>query len=106
MTTLGEVLVDVWRQALSDGRRMVQVPDGVFQVTETRNQKLKVVYFRYGNHRIEGIEQNPQKDSRWAQRASQGERVMQFAVQGQYVANVAEGKLTRYPAWQGQGLPE
>jgi hypothetical protein len=31
---------------------------------------------------------------------------MQFSVQGQYVGNVAEGQLTRYPAWKQQGLPE
>lgn len=106
MLTLGEVLVDVWRQVLSEGKPAVDLPDGTFPVTRSRNQGLKMVYFEYGDHRIEGIEQNPLKTSTWAKRASQGERIMQFSVQGRYVANVAEGKLTRYPAWQRQGLPE
>jgi hypothetical protein len=106
MPTLGEVLADVWRQVLSEAKRTVDLPDGAYPVTQTRNQGLKMVYFRYGDHRIEGIEQNPLKTSTWAKRASQGERIMQFSVQGRYVANVAEGALTRYPAWQREGLPE
>ncbi len=55
---------------------------------------------------IEGIEQNPLKTSTWAKRASQGERIIQFKLNGRYIGNVAEGKLTRYPAWKAQGLPE
>jgi len=106
MPTLGEVLITVWRQALAEGKLTVELPDGIFSVSRTRNQGLKTVYFRYGTYRIEGIEQNPLKTSEWGKRASQGERVMQFSSLGQYVGNVAEGILTRYPAWQRQGLPE
>lgn len=106
MTTLGEVLIEVWRQALGEGKRSVDLPDRSYPVTRSSRQGLRMVYFGYGGHRIEGIEQNPQKRSTWAKRASQGERIMQFSVQGQYIGNVAEGKLTRYPAWQRQGLPE
>lgn len=106
MTTLGEVLIEVWRQVLSEGKDRVELPQGTYPVTQSRNQGLKMVYFGYGNDRIEGIEQNPLKTSTWAKRAGQGERIMQFSVHGQYVGNVAEGKLTRYPAWQRQGLPE
>ena len=106
MTTLGEVLIDVWRQALSEGKSRVELPTGTYPVTHTRNQGLKMVYFGHGSDRIEGIEQNPLKASTWAKRASRGERIMQFSVRGQYIGNVAEGKLTRYPAWQRQDLPE
>jgi hypothetical protein len=106
MATLGEVLVTVWRQALAEGKHTVELPDGIFTVSRTRNQGLTTVYFQYGTHRIEGIEQNPLKTSEWGKRASQGERVMQFSSLGQYVGNVAEGILTRYPTWQRQGLPE
>lgn len=106
MTTLGEVLVEVWRQALLEGKSRVELPGGTYPVTLSRNQGLKLVYFAHGDHRIEGIEQNPLKDSSWAKRASQGERIMQFSVRGQYVGNVAEGELTRYPAWRRAGLPE
>lgn len=106
MPTLGEVLVDVWRQALAEGKGRVDLPDGTHLVTRTRNQGLRVVYFGYEKARIEGIEQNPLKRSVWAQRASQGERIMQFSAQGRYIGNVAEGRLTRYPAWRDLGLPE
>jgi hypothetical protein len=106
MSTLGEVLVAVWRQALVEGKHTVDLPDGIFTVSQTRNQGLITVYFRYGGHRLEGIEQNPLKSSEWGKRASQGERIMQFSSLNQYVGNVTEGVLTRYPAWQGQGLPE
>jgi hypothetical protein len=105
-STLGELLIDVWRQALSEGKGSVELPDGTYSVTQSRNRGLKMVYFQYGDNRIEGIEQNPEKASTWAKRASQGERIMQFSVHGRYIGNVAEGKLTRYPAWKAQGLPE
>jgi hypothetical protein len=106
MPTLSEVLVTVWRQTLAEDKHTVALPDGIFSVSRTRNQGLKTVYFRYGTHQIEGIEQNPLTTSEWGQRASQGERVMQFSSLGQYVGNVTEGILTRYPTWQRQGLPE
>jgi hypothetical protein len=106
MSTLDEVLIDVWRQVLLEGKGVAQLRDRTYPVTQTRSQGLKMVYFGYGDHRVEGIEQNPRKSSAWAKRASQGERIMQFSVQGRYVGNVAEGKLTRYPAWRQLGLPE
>ena len=104
--SLGDVLVDVWRQVLLDGKQTVNLPDGVHMVSRTRNQGLRTVHFGYRDYRIEGIEQNPLTTSEWAKRASQGERIMQFSSQGRYFANVAEGQLTRYPEWQRQGLPE
>jgi hypothetical protein len=106
MTTLGEVLIEVWRQVLSEERHTVQLPGRIYSVTRTRNLGLKTVSFEYGGRRIEGIEQNPQTASTWAKKAGEGERIMQFSVQGQYVGNVSEGQLTRYPAWKQQGLPE
>ncbi len=105
-STLGELLIDVWGQVLSEGKSSVALPSGTYPVTRTRSQGLRIVYFLHGEHRIEGIEQNPLKTSTWAKRASQGERIIQFKVNGRYIANVAEGKLTRYPAWKAQGLPE
>ncbi len=59
-----------------------------------------------GNVEVEGIEQNPATNSRWAKMAQEGQRIMQFKVRGRYVANVAEGRLTRYPSWRGLGLPD
>lgn len=104
--TLSELMVDVWRQALVAGRAEVAIEDRVYKVTRTRGQGLCVVSFLYEGHVIEGIEQNPQKTSRWAKLAQQGQRIMQFSSNRRYVGNVCEGRLTRYPSWKSQGLPD
>lgn len=104
--TLGEILVEVWRQALVDELPEVEVATRRSRVGRTRNQGLRVVSFRYQEHAIEGIEQNPHTASRWAKLAQQGQRIMQFSMNGRYVANVCEGRLTRYPSWNSQGLPD
>ncbi len=105
-TSLGETLVSVWRQALTDGAKQVEVEGQTYRVTFTRASKLRVVRFKWQSHDLDGIEQNPHKTSRWAQLASQGKRVMQFSYHHRYVANVCEGKLLRYPAWRSLELPE
>jgi hypothetical protein len=40
--------------------------------------------------------ERPDTKSRWAQLARSGKKVMQFLVEGRYVANVADGKVTLY----------
>lgn len=104
--TLGEVLVDVWRQALLDARSEVELGGMRYRVGRTRTQGLRTVAFRYQERMIEGIEQNPEKTSRWAKLAREGQRVMQFSYDHRFVANVCEGRLTRYPSWTSAGLPE
>jgi hypothetical protein len=105
-SSLEEALVEVWRQALVEGVASVTLSTGTYPVMSTRSQGLKVVHFQQGDTSVEGIEQNPLKTSTWAKRASSGERIMQFKVGPRYIGNVAEGKLTRYPSWKAQGLPE
>lgn len=102
--TLPETLLEVWRQALVEDRKEVELEGESYRVTPTRKKKLRAVDFEFNGQRLTGIEQNPETKSRWAQMARQGQRVMQFSSQGRYVANVAEGKLTRYPAWHGLRL--
>lgn len=104
--TLSELLVDVWRQSLVDSLPEVEIEHQRYKVARTRAQALRVVSFRYREYLIEGIEQNPQTTSRWAKLAQQGQRIMQFSCHRQYVGNVCEGRLTRYPSWKGQGLPD
>jgi hypothetical protein len=104
--TLSEALLSVWQQVLVDENRTVQLGRDSFRVTEFRRKKLRVVEFTFGGEAFSGIEQNPQTASRWAQMAREGQRVMQFRCRGRYVANVAKGKLTRYPAWGALALPE
>jgi len=104
--TLGEALISVWRQVLEEGRNVVELEGECYSVKATRAKKLRTIEFRLGAHRLDGIEQNPQTGSRWAQLAREGKRIMQFSVNRRYVANVCEGKLLRYPAWRSLDLPE
>jgi hypothetical protein len=45
---------------------------------------------------LRGIEQNPKTESRWAQLARAGHKVMQFLSAGRYIGNVVDGKVTIY----------
>ena len=102
--TLPETLLAVWQQVLVEENKAVVLEGESYRVVPTRKKKLRAVDFDCGEQRFTGIEQNPETKSRWAQMARKGQRVMQFSCQGRYVANVAEGKLTRYPAWHGLRL--
>jgi hypothetical protein len=104
--SLGEALVSVWQQALVEQASVVELGGRSHRVTRTRSRGLRAVEFEYGGHRISGIEQNPDTGSRWAALAREGARVMQFSLNRRYFANVAEGKLLRYPACAALGLPE
>jgi hypothetical protein len=104
--TLGEALISVWQQAVDEGLDEVELAGERFPVARTRARKLRTVAFEFAGHRLDGIEQNPQTGSRWAELAREGKRIMQFSVNRRYVANVCEGKLLRYPAWRSLNLPE
>jgi hypothetical protein len=104
--TLAETLVSVWQQALVEKSGLVRLEGKSFPVESTRRKALRTVDFSYDRYEITGIEQNPRTQSRWAQMARQGKRVMQFSLKGRYIGVVAEGHLTRYGAWASLGLPE
>ncbi len=104
--TLGDTLVEIWRQVLVDRRPSVELEGRQYQVGATRSKRLQAVDFDYESLRLSGIEQNPDTRSSWAARAREGQRVMQFTYQRRYVANVCEGKLLRYPAWHSLKLPD
>ncbi len=105
--TLADCLLEVWRQALDQERPNVELEGQTpLRVERTRGKGLRVVRFRFGEHGLEGIEQNPATRSRWAELAQEGKRILQFSYRGRYFANVCEGALTRYPAWKALGLPD
>ncbi len=58
--------------------------------------------FTFNGQAIRGLEQNPETQSRWAQLARAGQKVMQFLVEGRYVGNVANGKVTLYTVSAGK----
>ncbi len=104
--TLGETLVSVWQQVLVDARTTFEADGKAYPLKKTRRRGLRTIQFRWGPYDLEGIEQNPETNSRWAALAREGKRVMQFSFKGRYIGNVAEGELLRYPAWKALRLPE
>ncbi len=103
---LGELLLRLWQEILIDGRTEVELEGTALHVGRTRSQGLRTVGFSVEGRRFEGIEQNPLKTSRWAKMAQAGSRIMQFRCNGRYIANVADGRLTRYPSWRSMELPD
>jgi hypothetical protein len=94
--TFEQTLVDVWRQALVENTKAVELGSERFPVRITPRRKLRQVDFVFEGNEIRGLEQNPETKSRWAQTARSGKKVMQFLSEGHYVANVVDGKVTLY----------
>ena len=95
MTEIEEVLVSVWRQVFS-GSKSVEIDGKNYPVKLTAKRGLKQVDFRFEDHDLRGLEQNPDTKSRWAEMAREGKKVMQFLDGGRYVAVVVDGKMKTY----------
>jgi hypothetical protein len=67
-----------------------------YPVTNSKATGLRLVAFVLDGTEIMGIEQNPKTKSRWATLARSGKKVMQFILDGRYIAVVADGKVTMY----------
>jgi hypothetical protein len=93
---LDDVLVSVWRQVLVERAKRVRVGNDTFPVRRTAKRNLAQVDFDVAGQAVRGLEQNPATGSRWAQMAQKGAKVMQFLVNGRYIAAVSDGKLTRF----------
>ena len=91
-----QTLVEVWRQALVENAKVVQLGEERYPVRSTPKRGLRQVDFVFEGGKIRGLEPNPQTKSRWAQLARSGKKVMQFLSEGRYVANVVDGKVTLY----------
>jgi hypothetical protein len=95
-SSFGETLIEVWKQALVENAKMVELGKKRYPVQRTPKRGLRQVDFTFEGNEIRGLEQNPETKSRWAQLARSGKKVMQFLNQGRYIANVVDGKLTFY----------
>jgi len=91
-----ETLVEVWRQALVENAKAVNLGGESYPVHPTPKRSLRQVDFVFDGKEIRGLEQNPETKSRWAQLARSGKKVMQFLSESRYVANVVDGKITFY----------
>jgi hypothetical protein len=94
--TWEEAMVKVWRQALVEGAAEVELDGKTFPVRETPQKRLREVDFVFDGQPLRGLEQNPKTDSRWAQLARAGHKVMQFLSAGRYKGVVVDGKVTLY----------
>jgi hypothetical protein len=101
--TLKEAMVEVWRGALVEDKAQVELDGQKFGVRTTPKKHLREVDFVYEGHSLRGLEQNPKTESRWAQLAREGHKVMQFLDAGRYVGNVVDGKVTLYGGEKKQG---
>ena len=101
--TLEEVLISVWRAAMVEDLREVELEGQTFLFRTTPKKRLREVDFIFDGQELRGLEQNPETGSRWAQLARAGHRVMQFLSMGRYVANVMDGKVTLYGVRRGSG---
>lgn len=95
-SSLEEILIEVWRQALVENASVVEVGERSYRVLKTPKKGLRQIDFVFDGLPIRGLEQNPETRSRWAQMAASGKKVMQFLSRGRYIGVVAEGKLTLY----------
>ena len=94
--SLEEVLISVWCQALIENARTITLESGSYPVRRTSRSKLREVDFEFDGQTLRGLEQNPNTNSRWAQLAREGKKVMQFLNSGKYIANVVDGKVRFY----------
>jgi len=91
-----EVLIEVWRQGLFENSRSVRLGSEIYPVRRTAKNGLRQIDFQFSGEDFRGLEQNPNTNSRWAQLARSGKKVMQFLQNGRYVANVVDAKVTIY----------
>ncbi len=101
--TLEQALITVWRAAMVDDLREVELEGQTFPVRTTPKKRLREVDFLFEGQVLRGLEQNPETGSRWAQLARAGHKVMQFLSAGRYVANVVDGKVTLYGGKKSSG---
>jgi len=73
-----QTLVEVWRQALVENAKVVELGKERYPVRRTPKRSLRQVDFVFDGNEIRGLEQNPDTKSRWAQMARSGKKVMQL----------------------------
>ena len=96
MMSFEETLIEVWRQAFAENAKAVVLDGERYQITRTSKRKLRQVDFTFDGKDIRGLEQNPDTKSRWAAMLRDGKKVMQFLVEGRYVAVVVDGDVKLY----------
>ena len=101
-TGLEETLIAVWRQAFAENGKAVVLGTERYPILRTAKRKLRQIDFKFDGKEIRGVEQNPDTKSRWAAMARDGKRVMQFLLEGRYIAVVVDGEVRLYHRTSGK----
>jgi hypothetical protein len=64
--SLEQVLIEVWRQALVENAKTIELDTEQYPVRLTPKRRLRQVDFVFDENEIRGLEQNPETKSRWA----------------------------------------
>src|SRR5579864_2605553 len=94
--SLEKTLISMWRQVLVEDAKTVALESGSYPVRRTSRSKLRDVDFWFEDQMLRGLEQNPKTNSRWAQLAREGKRVVQLLMDRRYIANVVDAKVQFY----------
>ncbi len=94
--TRDEALITVWRQALVENAKTIDLEGRSYPVKRTSRHRLRQIDFLFDGEELRGLEQNPDTASRWARMAREGKKVMQFLSKGRYIAVVADGVVIKY----------
>ena len=90
--SLEDALLNVYRQSLVENKKTVTLEDKTFPVRSTAKRKLKQIDFQFEGRDVQGLEQNPDTKSRWANIRDRKERCSSWS--GESVAVVADGKVS------------
>jgi hypothetical protein len=63
-----QALIEVWRQALVENSKVVDLGSERYPVRSTPKKDLRKVDFMSDGNEIQGLEQNPRTKSRWAEK--------------------------------------
>ena len=93
-----EVLSSVAKQMKAGNK--VEIDGKTNAVKRTSSQRLKTISFMLDGRDYQGIEQNPEKPSRWGLLARKGHHVLQFrdVASGKYIAVAVDGEIKEYGA--------
>jgi hypothetical protein len=89
-------LIRVWRQALVENAKTIELEGRRHFVNRTSRHRLRQVDFTFDGYEWRGLEQNPETASRWAKMAREGKKVMQFLKGRRYVGVVVDGQVFTY----------
>jgi hypothetical protein len=90
-----QILIEVWRQALVENAKAVELGADRFPVKDTPKRRLRQVDFIFEGNEIRGLKQNPQTKSRWAQLARKGSRYSKWVGCSNFLSLTARRRTSR-----------